>query len=344
MTDANTAVPHNDPNVVLPAAVRKQMERAEQLQKQHYTPEGTLVTDQQDQQPQDAQPPQDEQGQQPSQDARAQQEAKAERERERERHRDRSLDGRIRQLTETVETLRGELHASRANERALSAELTALRQARVSAPASVAVPEFSEDEVETFGTEFLDVVGRRAQQIVEPIRAEFERKIAEMGATVAATKQTGDAITREQFFREMDSQLPNWRALNEDREFLSWLGLPDPFSGAIRFDLLDDAFKQLNVARTKAIFNGFVTREASVAPAHKAATSPAPDGKVDMASLAAPGRAQSAQAYASAEKPIIKPAEISRFYADVAAGRYTPEQVVQQEAILNEALKEGRVR
>lgn len=350
MSNANTATPHNDETVLLPAAVRMQMAAAEKLQRQHYNPDGT-AKDALDAEGQQVSPVEPQQAREtpiepePPQIAPATQMPPKKVDNGSTEQAIRSLEGRLRAVQSDLDTAVGELATSRANERRMAAELAALRSAVPSPAAAAPIPTFTPEEVETYGEEFLEVVGKKAQQMIAPVKQEFERRLADIGASVATTKQAVDIQTREGFFEAMDTQMPNWRDLNADKEFIKWLGLPDPISGATRFDLLDDAFQKLNVQRTKAIFQSFVSSEASVDPAFKATRAPTTQpGKVDLATLAAPGRAQTAQASSPAEKPVISRAEITQFYMDVTKGLYSPDQVAQHEAVLNEALKEGRVR
>lgn len=65
---------------------------------------------------------------------------------------------------------------------------------------------------------------------------------------------------------------------------------------------------------------------------------------MDLASLAAPGRAHSAGGQ-PAEKPVYTAAEITKFYTDVAAGRWRGRE--QQQSAIDQdimmAQREGRI-
>ena len=148
----------------------------------------------------------------------------------------------------------------------------------------------------------------------------------------------------------MNEQLPNWREVNVNPEFLNWLKLPDPYSGAIRHDLLKAAHERNDAPRTLAFFKGFLAEEAATTPAERGPD--LPDGasvqqKVSLESLAAPGRAKTAAATsAPAEKPSFTRAQISKFYADSAAGRYRGKEAEKDriERQIFEAEREGRIR
>jgi hypothetical protein len=136
--------------------------------------------------------------------------------------------------------------------------------------------------------------------------------------------------------------------LNSNSDFLDWLRLPDPYSGAIRHDMLKAAYAQGDARRVLAFFNGFLAEEAVVAPAgQEPDVSVTKVPKVPLASLAAPGRAKTAaSASAPAEKPIITRSQIAAFYADLAAGKYRGRDAEKNkaEAIIFEAQRDGRIR
>ena len=146
----------------------------------------------------------------------------------------------------------------------------------------------------------------------------------------------------------LDEKLPNWRDLNTNEEFLSWLQLPDAYSGDIRHNMLKAAYAQGNAHRVLAFFNGFLAEEAAVAPAQgEPDYSTTTVSKVPLQNFAAPGRAKTAaSASAPAEKLNISRAQVASFYADVAAGRYRGRDAEKNklEAQIFEAQREGRIR
>lgn len=253
--------------------------------------------------------------------------------------------------------------ANQASQR-LSEEVTNLRnviaamQAAPPAPtpaAPASPPELqaqsllTPQEIADYGPEFLDVVGKKAREIAGAEIASLKQQIENLSRGMQATSQVTMAQARDQMLAHLDDKIPEWRNLNEDEKFLSWLRLPDPYSGAIRHDLLKAAYDQNNTARVQAFFQGFLTEEAAVAPANAPpATTPraAPAPRVPLETFAAPGRASSAAAQTPAEKPIITRAQVAAFYADVAAGKYRGRE---QEKNANElaifaATNEGRLR
>jgi len=205
------------------------------------------------------------------------------------------------------------------------------------------------DEEADYGEEFLTVVGKKAKEELLPIIGKYEQKIAELESRLAGVNNHVTLDARERMLSTLDNRIPNWRELNTNQEFLDWLKLPDPYSGAIRHNLLKAAYEQNNAPRVAAFFQGFLADEAAVAPATGGATQQAetpPSPKVSLEELAAPGRAKTAAATAPVEKPIVTRAQIAEFYRDVAAGKYRgkPKEKAAFERVIFEAQHDGRIR
>jgi hypothetical protein len=116
---------------------------------------------------------------------------------------------------------------------------------------------------------------------------------------------------------------------------------------------LNAAFQRNDAQRVAAFFKGFISDEAATNPAGlQPANSVTSVGnttqppKVSLEQFAAPGRAKTAAASAPAEKPVISRADISKFYADVQAGRYRGREQEKErfEALIFEASRDGRIR
>ena len=207
----------------------------------------------------------------------------------------------------------------------------------------------TEDEARDYGEDFLKVVGKKAKEELAPIIKSYEAKITELEQKLQGVNSVVAQDSHAKLMEALDAKLPDWRDLNTNEEFLSWLRLPDPFSGAIRHDMLKAAYAAGNASRVLAFFNGFLAEEAAVAPV-KGDSDDVPTervAKVPLAKLAAPGRAKSAAGEsAPAEKPTITRAQIAQFYADVSAGKYRGKDADKSklEAMIFEAQREGRIR
>jgi hypothetical protein len=243
--------------------------------------------------------------------------------------------GQIRQLSEQIGQLQLQLQA-----RAQPAPV---------APAAQS-PLLSPKEVEEYGSEFLDVVGKKAKETFSPEIQELKAQVASLTEQLGNVNGVVATDVQARFFSDLDRSLPNWGELNTNEDFIAWLKLPDAYSGVIRHELLNAAYERKDAPRVLAFFKGFLAEEAATDPARLAPTpapaaTPAP-GKVPLETFAAPGRAKSTAATAPAEKPIIHRAQITQFYLDVSAGKYRGKEGEKDrlEAMIFAAEKEGRIR
>lgn len=258
-------------------------------------------------------------------------------------HKYKSLHGRVRKQDEALKTL-SEDNAS------LRAMLAAL-QASTPAPASEPIKVerlVTDEEVNEYGKDLLDVVGRRAREEVAPMLAERDQTIASLQAQLAGVNTSVQMSAKDKLLGELDTRLPAWRDMNHDEKFLSWLGLPDAYSGVIRHEMLKQAYAQGNANRVLAFFNGFLAEEAAVDPMGvQPGVRTETVQKVSLSTLAAPGKAKATATtpVAPVEKRQISRAEITKFYADSAAGLYRtrePERA-KIEAEIFSAQREGRI-
>lgn len=207
----------------------------------------------------------------------------------------------------------------------------------------------TKEEREEYGEELLDVMAKRAQEAVAPVLNAYQAKIAELENRLSAVGQHTIQNERTKMLAMLDDRLPDWRTVNRSKEFVAWLGLPDPYSGVMRKELLKRAYDANDGSRVLRFFNGFLADEAATRPAGSEVPASAPTpgpAKTDLASLAAPGRAKSSQAPVSDEKPIVSRSEIAAFYAACAKGKYLGREAEKEkmERMYHAAAIEGRLR
>lgn len=209
------------------------------------------------------------------------------------------------------------------------------------------------EEEESFGTEFLNVVGKKAKEELSPLVQSLYARIDDLEGKLGNLGVTVEKTARDKLFEHLDKGCPQWRELNNNEDFLRWLALPDRLSGVIRHDLLNAAYERNDSPRVLAFFKGFLSEEAALAPqtvepdtATIKREEPQRQPKVPLESLAAPGRAKTAAPPAPAEKPTFTRAQVAEFYADVTAGRYRGREQdkdnLERQIFL--AQKEGRIR
>lgn len=212
---------------------------------------------------------------------------------------------------------------------------------------------FTEEEREQWGDEMLTTLAR----------------VVDRRTQAAAQRVTQPLIDRQQQTQQqqveayLDQQVPNWREINYHPAFMEWSLLSDPFSGAIRRDLLQRAFLAGDAPRVVHFFRVFL-QEASAAPATQpsppqqaAPVPPAPlpaqappaSQRIQLTDLAAPSGAGATAGTPPppAAKRVYRRSEIAQFYTDKALGKFsTPDLQAQANAVEQDlflAGREGRV-
>jgi hypothetical protein len=337
----------DDPNVKLPASVRAAAQAAdnmvrhmngEQQPESEVTPQGNQDGAQQPEldasslvaTPVNPAPP-------PTQDDERPDEESWE-------HKYNSMHGRFKAASKQLQ----ELQDTVSNLQNVIATMTAAPTPSADVPDISTDSLLTDEEVNDYGKDLLDVVGKKAYEKVAPLLKAQQDKIAQLEKMVKGVTGTQARNSQEKMLATMDKELSDWREINTNDNFLAWLALPDPYSGVIRHNMLKAAYTAGDASRTLAFFKGFLSEEAATKPVE--AAEPGDQGtvldRVPLADLAAPGKAKSAAAHAPAEKPIFTRAQISSFYADVAAGKFRGRDTEKNavEAQIFGAQREGRIR
>lgn len=217
-------------------------------------------------------------------------------------------------------------------------------------------PLVTEQEINDYGPEFVDVMRRVAAETAGPLQQEIQTLRGQLGYV---QQETGNAFLNR-MNSTLEGMIPNWADLNRDSRFIQWSQLPDIFSGGIRKQLMQDAWNSGDPHRVAAFFQAFLQEEAATNPQGQAGQRSSPPSRMvvsdtpmdprtsgtplDLASLAAPGRAHSAGG-TPAEKPVYTAADITQFYIDVKLGRYRGHE--QRQAAIDHdimlAQREGRI-
>ena len=219
----------------------------------------------------------------------------------------------------------------------------------------------SDTEKQEYGTEILDVMGRRTMEIVGPEISKLSQVVQQLMQENAQLKQsvggvrnvvTQDATGR--FYDTLDRELPDWEVTNHDQEFVRWLENVDPFSGRVRKDLLSEAHRNNEASRVLNIMKGYRQERAAVNPVGNLQPSVgngngrdrSPSPQFELQSLAAPGRAKSGQPPTPPDQPYYTRDDITKFYAAVTRGVFTGRDADKAalEAQLFQAAREGRIR
>ena len=255
-----------------------------------------------------------------------------------------SLQADLRRVTSELEAMRSVI---------ASMEATA---AAAPAPAPAApVPGFStsgtslitDADVEDFGEETIDMMRRAARAEAEQQSAGLLNRIAQLESQLQGVGREVQQTAREKLFSALDARVPNWKDINRDETFLTWLQESDPYSGVQRHALLMRAFEGNDAARVLRFFEGFLSEHAVLSEPQPAPTSER-QPQVSLETLVAPGRPRSGptRAQEGDGKRIWTPAEITAFYRDVQSKRYVgrDKERARIEQDIVAAAREGRVK
>ena len=219
----------------------------------------------------------------------------------------------------------------------------------------------SDAERQEYGTELLDVMGRRTMEIVGPEIAKLSDTVRQLMHENQQLKQSVGGVRNVvsqdvtgRFYDTLDKELPDWDITNHDPEFVRWLDNVDPFSGRVRKELLGEAHRNNEASRVLNIIKGYRSEVAAVNPAGNLQPSVgngngvyrSPSPQLELQNLAAPGRAKSGQPPTPPDQPFYTHRDITQFYADVTKGVYTGRDAEKAalEVQLFQAAREGRIR
>lgn len=227
------------------------------------------------------------------------------------------------------------------------------------------ISPLSQEEIENFGPEMMDAVGRHARALVAPmvqaaverLETDFQHRLQTLNQRTEQFGKTQEQISNDRFLSNLDSLYPDWRRLDTDAGFLGWLNAEDASFGARKIPF-DKAVAERNAARVVAFMKGFAADQGgspqppvpAVPAPNPGPASAAPDDsdQPGLADFAAPGRASASGTQPTAGPRIWTRAEITAHYAKAARGGFkTPADKQAQAAIEQEialAQRESRVR
>lgn len=136
---------------------------------------------------------------------------------------------------------------------------------------------------------------------------------------VQAVAQKQAVSAEQQFWADLISAVPNWREVNDNTAFQSWLLDVDPLTGITRQTYLEDAQRALDARRVSAFFRTWLesTGQAAIAQPQGSATA-----KTELEKQVTPGRARSTGTPQTNKGKIYTPDDIKKFFNDVRSGKY----------------------
>lgn len=184
------------------------------------------------------------------------------------------------------------------------------------------------EEIEEYGEGLIDVARRIA-------REELAAKQAEIDALKNRIDSLSNATTQKvevDFFKSLTEAVPDWQAINEDPNFLSWLDEFDELTGEQRQALLSRAEKSRDPQRVAKFFTTWKKTSQSWAAGTNRSLESQITPATNRASTAPPS------------KKYWTRAEVSDFYARVRRGDIGDKEALAIEADIHAAQIEGRLR
>ena len=204
----------------------------------------------------------------------------------------------------------------------------------------------TEQDVQNYGNELIDVTQRAAMHALAPELQEIKRQNAEL-------QQRLSKEARRSLDQAVELAVPDYRDIDRNPRWHSWLLGIDILSGKVRQALLNEAISSASAPRVISFFKGFKHEEAAtghseLAPSSKVTTSPR-EPALDLSSIATPGRARPAtggDASLPPEKPIYTRAQIAQLYSLKRKNMFVGREAewARQEADIFAAQHEGRIR
>ena len=213
-------------------------------------------------------------------------------------------------------------------------------------------PLIKPEEVNDYGEEFFDVVGRKAREEFSPELYQLGQRLQRLEGQQQTVTQVIDRTQKSSVYDMLYDEVPQWKEINYHPAFKQWLGQLDAYSGRPLGEMLSEAMARHDGPRVVNFFRGFA--EAAGLPLNPSSPSAeAPplangngSGQPSLEDFAAPGRARSAPQVLPPDKPIYTTAQIARLSEDKRRGLWRGREA-ELEAIERDifaAQHEGRIQ
>lgn len=243
-----------------------------------------------------------------------------------------------------------QLHDLRNQVSVLTSEIAKLNEQKA-APQPQNESLVTDKDVETFGSDLIDLQERVAKKAVAEARGQFQavidqqaEYIKQLESKLGVVDQQVNASAQDRFYDALAKAVPEWEQINVDQRFLVWLGETDQMTGVTRQAYLDDAANRMDLIRVTAIFNAFKQAVGAAAAAQTTEqVNKAQEKKSELERQVAPGKSK-ASAPAESGKRIWTQAEYERAYDPRYTKHLSADEAARLEAEADLAVAEGRVK
>lgn len=184
----------------------------------------------------------------------------------------------------------------------------------------------TEKDIEEYG-DSIDMMRKVTREELSSVAnriAQLERYLQQIQSDVVpqvqAVAQKQASSSEQMFWSELTNQVPDWREINDNADFQSWLLEIDPLTGIARQAYLEDAQRSLDARRVATFFHTWSENNGTtdVARSEPRAKDPAPELEKQIA----PGRSKSAGNPNPSKGKTYTPQDIEKFFNDVRQGKY----------------------
>ncbi len=163
----------------------------------------------------------------------------------------------------------------------------------------------------------------------------FKDKIKQLESQVVNTAAQSDEAKQQVFFDVLTKSIPDWEEIDKSAAWDKWLKQSDELSGKTKQQLLEEAFKSLNVSRVAKFFDNF---KKSVGKSSKSGL----DSLVEPSGKSRPTNTSDSDS----GKKIYTMKDFDKFTSDITSGKYKgreKERATTQKEF-ETAFAEGRCR
>jgi hypothetical protein len=196
----------------------------------------------------------------------------------------------------------------------------------------------TKDDIEEYGNDMIDVMRRVASESMAKQFTSYTRKLedrlAKLEGGISNVAKSTEEVSQNAFYATLDRLSPEWRELNENQDFISWLQQVDPYTGTTKMELLGLAHKNQDANRAAVFFNQYHSSLEKQEPSSTA--------KSAKEKLVAPGKAKSTTPKSESKRTWTRN-EIAQVYANKRKGLISDKEFKALERDFFAAQSEGRI-
>lgn len=173
----------------------------------------------------------------------------------------------------------------------------------------------SEEEIDTLDERQLQAAIKIAVSSAEEgFESRIKKHVAPLQDELKRAQESAFESRKAAFWTTIATAVPDYIAINESKEWLSWLGETDPVSGFVRDEILQNAQNALDGQRVVAVFKAFLKEKELANPVRRLERKVVPETPSTQVELE------------SASAASMSRSDIRKFYADVSKGYYRGRQ------------------